>query len=277
MIDLFDTHNHCQFSFDGKRTTVESSARSAFEKQLKGICFTDHYDFFVPEDDPEIETIRPQIFDISAQQAEIDRVQGLYGNDFKVLKGIEIGMSEESRDKTIELMQTHSFDQVIASIHYLEKSDPYYGGYFRGKDCRQAYGNYLETIYNEAVILKDFDIIGHYDYVARYAPYPQDGITYREFSDIFDTLFRYLIENGKGLEINTKSCKGSKGRKTSIDTNVLIRYKEMGGEIISLGSDSHDAENVGDGFGFHADMLKSLGFRWTSHYEKRQLIQLPLY
>ena len=276
MENLFDTHNHCQFSFDGKRTTVESSSRSAHEKGLAGICFTDHYDFFVPQDDPEIETIKPQTFDIYGQQAEIERVQGLYDDGFKVLKGIEIGMSEESREQTRLILAENSFDQIIASIHYLEKSDPYYGGYFRGKDCLQAYGIYLETLYNEAVILNDFDIIGHYDYVARYAPFAQDSLTYKDFGDIFDTLFRYLIENGKSLEINTKSCKGTKGRKTSIDPNVLIRYREMGGEIISLGSDSHDAENVADGFKEHAAMLKALGFRWTSHYEKRQLVQLPL-
>ena len=276
MKNLFDTHNHCQFSFDGKRTTVESSARSAYEKGLAGICFTDHYDFFVPEVNAEIETIKPQIFDISRQQAEIERVQGLYDDGFKVLKGIEIGMSEESREQTRLILTENRFDQIIASIHYLEKSDPYYGGYFKGKDCRQAYGTYLETLYNEAVALKDFDIAGHYDYVARYAPFAQDSITYKDFGDIFDTLFRYLIENGKGLEINTKSCQGTKGRKTTVDRNVLLRYREMGGEIISLGSDSHDAENVADGFAENAAMLRSLGFRWTSHYEKRQLVQLPL-
>ena len=276
MKNLFDTHNHCQFSFDGKRTTIESSARSAYEKGLAGICFTDHYDFFVPDVNAEIETINPQIFDISGQQAEIDRVQGLHDDGFKVLKGIEIGMSEESREQTRQILTDNSFDQIIASIHYLEKSDPYYGGYFRGKDCIQAYGTYLETLYSEAVILKDFDIVGHYDYVARYAPFALDSLTYKDFGDIFDTLFRYLIENGKGLEINTKSCQGTKGRKTTIDRNVLLRYREMGGEIISLGSDSHDAENVADGFAENAAMLKSLGFRWTSHYENRQLVQLPL-
>ena len=276
MRNLFDTHNHCQFSFDGKRTTVESSAGSAFKKGLAGICFTDHYDFFVPKDDCCTETIQPQDFDIPAQQSEIERIQGLYGNDFKVLKGIEVGMCEESREEAARIMKTYSFDQVIASIHYLENSDPYYGGYFKDKTWEQAYGTYLETIYNEAVVLKDFDIIGHYDYVARYAPYPQDSIRYKDFGDIFDTIFRYLIENGKGLEINTKSCTGSKGRKTVIDPDVLIRYREMGGEIISLGSDSHVADHVGDGFVLQAAQLRSLGFRWTSHYEKRQLVQLPL-
>ena len=276
MKNLFDTHNHSQFSFDGKRTTVQASAISAYEKGLAGICFTEHYDFFVPLDECCTETIQPQDFDIVGQQAEIDRVQSLYTDGFKVLKGIEVGMSEESREKAAEVMSSNSFDQVIASIHYLEKSDPYYGGYFKGKDYKQAYGTYLETIYKEAIALRDFDIIGHYDYVARYAPYPQDSITYKEFGDIFDTLFRYLIENGKGLEINTKSCTGSKGRKTVIDQDILIRYREMGGEIISLGSDSHIATSVADGFEHTAAMLRSLGFRWSSHYEKRQLVQLPL-
>ena len=276
MKNLFDTHNHCQFSFDGKRTTVEESAESAYLKGLFGICFTDHFDFYAPDVESEEVVIMPQIFDISAQQAEISRVQGLYEGGFKVLKGIEVGLNENSRNDTAAALDGHNFDQIIASIHYLEDCDPYHGHYYDNKDFRQAYGLYLETLFNEAVILKNFDILGHYDYVARYAPYPQDSVRYEDFPDIFDTMFRYLVENGKGLEINTKSCKVGRGRKTMLDTNVLSRYRELGGEIITLGSDSHDAANVAEGFAYHAQLLKSLGFRWTSHYEKRQLVQLPL-
>ena len=97
MKNLFDTHNHSQFSFDGKRTTVESSSRSAYEKGLAGLCFTEHFDFFVPDNDPEFETIKPQIFDIQAQQQEIDRVQNLFNDRFRILKGIELGMSKIGR------------------------------------------------------------------------------------------------------------------------------------------------------------------------------------
>jgi histidinol-phosphatase (PHP family) len=50
----------------------------------------------------------------------------------------------------------------------------------------------------------------------------------------------------------------------------------MGGEIISFGSDSHFQEAVGLDFEKYAAILKSLGFRWTAHYEKRKLVQLPL-
>lgn len=276
MKNLFDTHNHCQFSFDGKRTTVEASAASALAKGLGGIAFTDHCDIFVSCMPGTEDSAVAQDFDIPGQQAEIDRVQSMFGDSLKILKGIEFGININCRQELSDILKSHSFDQVIASVHYLDNSDPYYGGYFIGKDCKKAYGTYLETIYTEAVALKDFDIIGHYDYVARYAPYPQDGILYREFSDIFDTLFHYLIENGKGLEINTKSCTGGHGRKTFLDRDVLLRYRQMGGEIITLGSDSHDAANVAEDFEAHASLLRSLGFRWTSHYEKRQLVQLPL-
>ena len=267
---MTDTHNHSEFSFDGKRTTACRSAQSAFDKGLSGIVFTDHYDIYIPD------VPRPQDFDIAAQQAEIERVQSLFPKSFKVLKGIEIGLNPHSLEQAREVIRTHSFDQVIASVHYLADSDPYYGCFFEGKDWKTAYGQYLEAIYEGITGLGDFDIAGHFDYVVRYAPYPQDGITYRDFSDVLDTIFRYLIENGKGLELNTKSCSGSRGRKTSLDTNLLLRYREMGGEIITLGSDSHTPDHVGENFGDYARLLKELGFRWSSHYEKRQLVQLPL-
>lgn len=273
MKNLFDTHNHSEFSFDGKRTTAQRSAQSAFEKGLGGIVFTDHYDLWAP-DAPNMPW--PQDFDIAAQQAELERVQNLYSNGFKVLKGIEIGMNEHSRDEIRKVVNSHQFDQITASIHYLQDSDPYYRSFFEGKDYKNAYGQYLETIYNEAILLENFDIIGHFDYVVRYAPYPQNSIRYKDFSDILDTLFRYMIQNGKALEINTKQSGGGNTRPTVLDKDLLLRYRELGGEILSLGSDSHIPEGVADKFRNYADLLKSYGFRWTAHYEKRQLIQLPL-
>ena len=275
MRNLFDTHNHCEFSFDGKRTTAQRSAQSAYEKGIGGIVFTDHYDLWAPEV-PGENMPWPQDFDIIAQQAELERLQGMFNNGFKVLKGIEIGMNEHSRDNIRKTVNEYQFDQVIASVHYLKDSDPYYKSFFEGKDWKEAYGLYLETIYNEATLLEDFDIIGHFDYVARYAPYPQNSITYKDFSDILDTLFRYMIQNGKALEINTKQSSGSNSRPTVLDKDLLLRYREMGGEIISLGSDSHIPEGVADRFTEYVAFLKSLGFRWGAHYEKRQLVQLPL-
>ncbi len=271
---LFDNHNHSQFSFDGKRTTVEASANYAAEQGLGGICFSDHCDFFVPPMKADFEDIQQEWFDIPSQQKEIDRVQPLV--PVKLLKGIEIGMHETCHDKIRKVLSENSFDQVLASVHYIGEVDPYYGGYYDGKNWKEAYGGYLETIFREMTWLQDFDIMGHYDYIVRYAPYPVKGIRLRDFGDILEEIFRYMIHEGKALEINTKSYVGHRGRQVELDTAVLMRYRELGGDIISLGSDSHEAERVGADFPQFAALLKSLGFRWTAHYENRRLVQIPL-
>ena len=275
-MDLFDNHNHSQFSFDGGRTTIEASTRAAAAAGLKGICFSDHCDHYVPPMKAAYENLKPEYFNVTEQQEEIARVQEMLGSSIRILKGIEIGMYEECHKEIRQVLQENTFDQILASVHYIEQTDPYYGGYYDNKDWKEAYGLYLETIYREMTWLEDFDIMGHYDYIVRYASYPQTSIRYKDFSDIFDEMFRYLIHEGKALEINTKSYEGHRGRIVELDRDVLLRYREMGGEIISLGSDSHESSRVGAGFLHHASFLKSLGFRWTAHYESRRLIQLPL-
>lgn len=273
---LFDNHNHSQFSFDGGRASIEEGANAAVAAGLGGLCFSDHCDHFVPPMKATEENIVPEYFDVPLQQAEISRVQEIMGGRIRILKGIEIGMYEECHDDIRKVLADHSFDQVLASVHYIDGTDPYYGGFYEGKDWKEAYGGYLETIYREMTWLGDFDIMGHFDYVVRYAPYPVASIRYRDFSDILDEMFRYLIHEGKALEINTKSYQGDRGRIVELDKDLLMRYQEMGGEIISIGSDSHEPSRIGAGIRHHAGLLKGLGFRWTAHYEQRRLVQLPL-
>ena len=244
------------------------------------MAFTDHCDFFVPAMKAEFEDLVPETFDVKAQQAEIDRVQRMLESEehrqFRILKGIELGMHEDCHGQIRGILSEHSFDQIIASVHYLDGTDPFYGGYYEDKEWKEAYGHYLEIIWKEMTWLKDFDIMGHFDYVVRYAPYEKTCLLYKDFSDILDEMFRFLIQEGKALEINTKSYRNYKGRDITLDRNILDRYKELGGEIISLGSDSHRPEQPGTSFKEYALLLKSLGFRWTAHYESRKLVQLPL-
>ncbi len=272
---LYDNHNHSQFSFDGKRTTVEKSAEGAKARGLAGICFTDHCDFHVPPMKAEHEHLVKEEFDIAAQQAEIDAVSARLPG-IRIFKGIEMGLYRSCRDRIRNLLSLWNFDEVIASVHYIDDTDPFYGGYYQGKDWKQAYGHYLETIYEEMVWLGDFDIMGHYDYVARYAPYPQASILYRDFSDILDPMLEYLAHEGKAIEINTKTYQDHNGRTPVLDSNILLRFKEFGGEFISLGSDSHDPERPGDKFGYYAGYIGSLGFRYLTHFENRKPVPLPI-
>ncbi len=269
MIELYDNHNHSQFSFDGWRTSVEKSAESAVRKGLSGICFTDHCDFGTPE--MGFENPLKEVFDVVAQQKEIDRVRELQPG-INILKGIEIGVNRECRTQLAEIIAGHDFDQIIASVHYLDGADPFKGEYYVGKDWKEAYSYYLELLFEEMKWLGDrFDIMGHYDYVTRYAPYPMTSILYRDFSDWLDPMLRYLVENGKALEINTKTYQEFNGKTPILDSDILKRYRELGGEIISLGSDSHNPDMPGFNFIHFAGFIKSLGFRYTAHYEKRKL------
>lgn len=269
---LYDNHNHSQFSFDGKRTSVREAASEAESKSLGGLCFTDHCDFFVPPMKAEHEKLVREVFDVEAQQEEIRNVRSSFP-DTGIFMGAEIGLYKDCRDRIRTFLSEHSFDQVIASVHYIDGTDPFYGGYYEGKDWKQAYGHYLETLYEEMKWLENFDVMGHYDYVARYAPYPQTSILYKDFSDILDEMLTYLAHEGKALEINTKSYQDYNGRTPELDTDILLRYKEKGGEIISLGSDSHDPFRVGCNFDRFAELLKSLGFRYLAHFENRKLVQ----
>lgn len=277
MTDLYDNHNHSQFSFDGGRTSVGKTVNSAIGKGLAGVCFTDHCDFFVPPMKAQHEEYVPEVFDVEARNAEIDKVNAKCPQAFHVFKGIEIGVQKSERDKIAAHLEKYSFDEIIASVHYLDDTDPFWGGYYEGKTWRYAYGHYLETLYDEMVWLGDrFDIMGHYDYVTRYAPYPECSILYKDFPDILDSMLRYLAENGKALEINTKTYQDFKGRTPVLDKNILMRYRELGGEIISLGSDSHDADRVGFNFERTAALVSRCGFRYLAHFDKRKPVMLPI-
>lgn len=280
MTGLYDNHNHSQFSFDGKKTSVEESAMKASSIGLSGISFTDHCDFYVPPMKAAYENLVPELFSIAEQQAEIDRVQAMLlsrGDGTRLFKGIEIGLCKSKRKEIRDLLTSEKFDAVIASLHYIDDTDPFWGGYYEGKDWKEAYGHYLETLYEEMSWLgDDFDIMGHFDYVARYAPYPKTDILYKDFPDIIEAVLRLLAENGKAIEINTKTYQDYNGRTPALDDDIMKRYKELGGEIVSLGSDSHSAGHIGLNFDMFAAKLARLGFKYIAHYENRRLVMTPI-
>lgn len=262
---FIDNHTHTQFSPDST-TTVGELARRAVETGAAGIAFTDHLDLAAPRQADLF------VFDLEAQRREIERVAAVYGRDVRLLRGIEIGMQPCCLDALAEVTARGLFDTVIASIHFVDGLDPYYGDYYRGKsDFRKAYGRVLELIYATAAEFKDFDIIGHFDYVARYAPYEVRDIRYTDFPDELDAVLKYLAENGKALEINTKTYSLQKGGHVQqLDKTILTRFRELGGEAVSLGSDSHDAQRLCDRFGCFWEVVKSAGFSRLVYFDRRK-------
>ena len=245
---------------------MSESAQAAVDMHLAGLCISDHYDLECPGGTTAFS------FDIDEHQAEIDRLQKVHGDRIKLLKGIEVGVQVHCIDKVRKLVDDHSFDLVIASIHFIEGMDPYYGEYYKGYDRATAYRKYFEHMYECITGLENFDVLGHFDYIARYAPYPDYSIKYRDFPDHFDEIFKYLIYNGKVLEVNTNTYRERDGKSPELDLNILKRYRELGGELISLGSDAHDTFRVGENLEEYARKAYSAGIRYTCHFEERKLV-----
>ena len=260
---IFDNHSHSEFSPDG-RMKMEDSVRTACEKGLSGICISDHYDMDIPGGSKAFS------FDPESQQSKIDVIAKQYAGRIRVFKGIELGLQKCCIEKTLKFSSGYNFDTIIASIHFIDGIDPYYGEYYIGLDRKQAYGHYFETMYECITSFKDFDILGHFDYIARYSPYKEQSIKYKDFPDLFDEIFKYLIYNDKALEINTNTYRPRNDRTPELDTNILKRYRELGGDSISLGSDAHETERIGENLEKYACLALDAGIRYSCYFSERK-------
>ncbi len=286
---FYDQHSHTVFSPDARTTVLEvaehilkcrnkkvseNSAEGVLLKSdaglVAGIAFTDHLDL-----EPPIHPLRFK-FDISDQQAEIQRVQKIIneqGDKLSLFRGVEVGLQPHSIKLSKEYIEPYRFDVVIASLHFIDGLDPYRGTYFEDKDYKQAFSHAYEVMYKTVTAFEEFDILGHFDYVARYSPYTVQDIFYKDFPDELDALLKYLAENGKALEINTKTYALHPNRHIQIlDTNILARFKEFGGELITLGSDAHTAQRIGEHFEYYWEVVKSVGFTHLAYFENRKPI-----
>jgi len=264
-MNIFDNHMHSQFSPDSTNT-ISDLIKEGINQGLGGISITDHHDFDVPSSEENLDFN----FDIAAQQKAIDEAIRNVATDFKVCKGIEIGIQEHCIEEIEKSMKTADFDIVLLSVHHIDGLDPYYGSYYKPYDYITAYRHYLETIYACMRKFDNFDVMAHFDYIVRYAPYEVSSILYKDFSDIIDEIFKFLIFNGKFFEINTKSYQRFGNRLVTLDTNILKRYVELGGEIISFGSDSHKAGQVGIRFQEYKDLVQQNGIKYSVYFDKRK-------
>ncbi len=262
-----DTHTHSSYSPDS-RMKIPEAAEYAFRHGLAGITFTDHLDLKAPGNNTMF------AFDPGDQQTEIEL--NSRSSKVKLFTGIEIGLQPCNLEEIKEYLTHFSFDNIIASIHFVDGVDPYEGYYYDDKSERQAYGRYLEIMSEMIESYPDFDILGHYDYIVRYAPYGVRGIYYHEFADILDKIFKYLIHNGKALEINTNTYRYRNGATPVFDNNIILRYREMGGEMISIGSDAHSCDRIGEEFEYFRNVIKKAGFKYVVHFEKRKPVFIPV-
>ena len=162
----------------------------------------------------------------------------------------------------------HDYDFIIGSSHICHGKDPYYPAFYEGRSQEAAYREYFESILENLKVYSNFDVYDHLDYVVRYGPTKDQGYSYEMYREIFDRILTTLIDMEKGVEINTSAL--ARGmREPNPCIGILRRYRALGGEIVTVGSDAHKPGQIAHAFDRAAEILKDCGFRYYVVYEKR--------
>ncbi len=255
---MYDCHMHTRVSFDGEETGL-AMAQAALAAGLKEICFTDHLDY-----DP-LEQMGCLAFDTAAYSAEYDslEVPGLV-----IRRGMEFGLTPDNRDQFSLDLQRRPFDFVLGSIHFVDDLDVYFQEWWDGKSVFQAERRYLEATLECVTLHHQFDVLAHLTYVAKTRSHPAPRpVPYAEHRELIDEILRTLAAKGKGLELNTSGMDRCGGFLPTAD--YFRRFKELGGQIVTVGSDAHQARRVGQ-YTFEAcGILKDI-FGYVCTFENRQ-------
>ena len=257
---MFDFHMHSRVSFDGHDSGLDL-ALAAKAKGLKEICFTDHLDY-----DP-LGKMGKLDFDTESYNAEYDHLEvpGL-----TIRRGMEFGMDRKNVAQFKKDLQRRPFDFVLGSIHFVDDLDVYYEEYWSEKSIFQAERRYLEATLECVELHEDIDVLAHLTYIAKTRCHPAPRpVPFDAHRELIDEILRTVARKGKGLEMNTSGVNRCGDFLPSAD--YFRRFKELGGEIVTVGSDAHTADRVGEHTYRACDILKDI-FGYVCTFKNRQPI-----
>ena len=261
---IADLHVHSDFSGDSK-AMMKSMLERGIELGLKKICFTDHMDYDYPHKGGI-----SFMFDPEPYVNMLLLLKEQYKNRIEILIGIELGLQPQILEHVQKLMKEYSFDFVIGSTHVVDYVDPYLPIYWESCTREEGIRNYFRTIIDNCRRFQDFfQVYGHLDYIIRYVP-TADGkkvdYSYEKYRELLDEALLTILECQKGIEINTAGLKYGLGYAHP-KTEVLKRYRELGGELITIGSDAHKPEDLCYDFHLIPEYLKDLGFKYYTTFK----------
>lgn len=253
-----DYHTHTIFSPDAK-SQPEEHILQAIKEGLEEICFTDHNDFNEVTDIWEL--------DADAYFKVLLPLKEKYKDQIKVKIGIEVGLDMKSKKETEKLVSSYPFDFVIGSIHSINLVDIALDGYFDGKTKNDAHLAYFNAMLECVKEFDCFDVLGHLDYVRRYGPYENKDVEYEKYQHIIDEVYKVLISKGKGIEINLS---GFRQFDEGLPCKAQVqRYYDLGGRILTMGTDSHIYSDVASNLDKAFKMYDDIGFEDVSTFTQR--------
>lgn len=268
-----DTHIHSEYSHDSV-CPIRDIKDSAKRKNVDIVCITDHCDIGFSDE-------------IDVKQIALNSIRDAKNNNtctdipHSINAGVEIGEAFWSFEETEKIIAIEGLDQVVGSVHavrYAGYTQPYSKIDFSKMDI-DTVKDYLSAYFDDVITLiktADFDILPHLTCPLRYINGKYGtGIDCKEYKDKIEVILSMIIERGIALEINT-SCKNNNYDEYMPEEWIIKRYREMGGHLITCGSDAHISENIAYCFNDLFELLKAIGFKYICYFKNRDIYQCTL-
>lgn len=270
---LADFHVHTEFS-DDSVYPMEQVAADAFRLNLDALCFCDHVDYGVKPDAGE----QPLRFDpdngkpvtnvdYARYFPEVERVQGLFDGRLEIRAGLELGVQRHTVDQFERVLHTwgDQLDFCLLSVHQVGDKEFWNGEYQQGRDQDDIHRAYYDEMLAVMDAFDSYDSIAHLDLVRRYDPF--GPMPFERVQDQVAAVLEHAIARGKAIELNTSSWRyGLDDIMPSSD--VFRLYRDLGGSLVTLGSDSHRPDHLGAYLRAGQSMLREIGFAEFVTYER---------
>lgn len=257
---MYDYHTHTAFSSDCD-ISMDEMIHGAISTGIRELAITDHHD--PGYEDPDF----PFQLDHDAYFQALTEAEKKYNDRISITKGMEIGIMDVELNECNSAVNRHPYDFIIGSFHCLGRDDLYRYDFSKvnGPEKLEEFYLYVNKCFKE---YKNYDIAGHLTIIDRYIGKIYD---YKPYMDIIEDTLKTIIYDGKGIEINTSSFKYGTGIWLPRQ-EVLSLYRQLGGEILTFGSDSHEPKYFQYHFDEAHELARSLGFKYQCTFKERKPI-----
>lgn len=257
---LVDLHCHSTLSADASSPMADVCA-AAVDRGVTWLTFTEHLD--LQPDDPGY-----GFFDYDRYTATLAACRDRFGDRLRLPMSIEVSYQPEFADEIEQFLAKHPFDYVIGSVHSANREFMWLPEFYEKRTAQEAWQLYFEDL-RKCAATGWFCTLGHLDVPKRYCSHLYGKFRYADWADLVDAVLQACIDTGTGLEINTSGLRQGYG-ETLPGIDVLRRYRELGGEILTVGSDSHQADHVAADIPVAYDLAREAGFKAIAVFPERR-------